>query len=193
MGVDAAQHRVRVQYPLGEYLCRKSLPRDSEDLLTLETLGRLVSLAETMLCASPDELASLRDNKGAWQLIGARLGSDMPSLRASALHDLSYVAEKGDNLAVSLVIARLKDKMAAVRGVALEVLETLALKGDERVVEAVVAACGDNADAIRINAARVHLELTQQLFTESAGIADGPDNAAAAARNAAPPRAPGSA
>ena len=36
VGVDAAQHRVRVQYPLGEDLCRKSLPRDSEDLLTLE-------------------------------------------------------------------------------------------------------------------------------------------------------------
>ena len=117
----------------------------------------------------------------------------MPALRASSLHDLSYVAEKGDNLAVSLAIARLKGNMAAVRGAALEVLETLALKGDERAVEAVVAACGDNADAIRINAARVHLELTQQLFTESAGIADGPDNAAAAARNAAPPRASGTA
>ena len=143
--MDSAQHRVRVQYPLGEYLCRKSLPRDSEDLLTLETLGRLVSLAETMLRASPGELASLRDNKGAWQLIGARLASDMAWLREGALHDLSYVAEKGDKLAVSLVIARLMDKMAAVRGVALEVLETLAVKGDERAVEAVLAACGDRA------------------------------------------------
>ena len=57
--------RGRVQYPLGEDMCGKSLPQDSDDLGSLETLGRLVSLAEVVLCASPEELASLKDKKGA--------------------------------------------------------------------------------------------------------------------------------
>ena len=161
MGVDAARHRVRVQYPLGEHLCEKSLLQDSEDLGSLETSGRLVSLAEAMLCASPEELASLRDNKGAWQLITARLGSDMAWLREGALHDLSYVAEKGDKLAVSLVIARLKDENPSIRGNAVEVLGTLAAAGDQRAVEAVKECLADGDASIRTKARRALLIFTR--------------------------------